>query len=86
MKIRTRTALAQAIERGIDWGYSRAHKYTDTPDESRIKESIETEIWNEIDEIAIIEDQRSLTDWIHFVIDSVMDACSRTKRIGGNHE
>ena len=44
------------------------------------------EIWNEIDEIAIIEDQRSLTDWIHFVIDSVVDACSRTKRIGGSHE
>ena len=51
MKPNIRTILTQAIERGIDWGYTRAHKYTDTPDESRIKESIETEIWNEIDEV-----------------------------------
>jgi hypothetical protein len=51
MKPNIRTILTLAIERGIDWGYTRAHKYTDTPDESRIKESIETEIWNEIDEV-----------------------------------
>jgi hypothetical protein len=51
MKPNIRTILTLAIERGIDWGWSRAHKYTDTPDESRIKESIETEIWNEIDEV-----------------------------------
>ena len=83
MKIRTRTALTQAIERGIDWGYSRAHKHTDNPDESRIKESIETEIWNEIDEIAIIEDQRSISDWIYFTIECIADAVNRIKRIGG---
>jgi hypothetical protein len=51
MKPNIRTILTQAIERGIDWGYSRAHKYTDTPDESRMKETIEIEIWNEIDEV-----------------------------------
>ena len=60
MKPNIRTILTQAIERGIDWGYSRAHKYTDTPDESRIKESIETEIWNEIDEIFDFE--KEVTD------------------------
>jgi hypothetical protein len=51
MKPNIRTILTQAIERGIDWGYTRAHKYTDTPDESRIKESIEIGIWNEIDDV-----------------------------------
>jgi hypothetical protein len=51
MKPNTRTILTQAIERGIDYGYHRAHKHTDSPDPSRIIESIETEIWNEIDEV-----------------------------------
>jgi hypothetical protein len=51
MKPNIRTILTQAIERGIDYGWSRAHKYTDSPDESRIKGSIEIDIWNEIDEV-----------------------------------
>ena len=51
MKPNIRTILTQAIERGIRFGYHRAHKYTDAPETSRIFESIEIEIWNEIDEV-----------------------------------
>jgi hypothetical protein len=51
MKPNIRTILTQAIDRGIDYGWSRAHKFTDSPDESRIKGSIEIDIWNEIDEV-----------------------------------
>jgi hypothetical protein len=51
MKPNIRTILTQAIERGIDYGYSRAHKHTDEPHPSKIIESIEIEIWNEIDEM-----------------------------------
>ena len=51
MKPNIRTILTQAIERGIDYGWSRAHKYTDSPDSSRVIESIEIGIWNEIDDV-----------------------------------
>ena len=51
MKPNIRTILTQAIERGLDYGWSRAHKHTDTPQPERIIESIEIEIWNEIDEV-----------------------------------
>ena len=51
MKPNIRTILTQAIERGIDYGWHRAHKHTDTPTTERIVEQIEIEIWNEIDEM-----------------------------------
>jgi len=51
MKPNIRTILTQAIERGIDYGWSRAHKYTDAPTSEKIIEQIEIEIWNEIDEV-----------------------------------
>jgi len=51
MKPRIRTILSHAIERGIEYGWNRAHKNTDSPAPERIRESIETEIWNEVDEI-----------------------------------
>jgi hypothetical protein len=57
MKPNIRTILTQAIERGIDYGYSRAHKHTDAPDPSKVVESIEIEIWNEIDEVFDFENK-----------------------------
>jgi hypothetical protein len=51
MKPNIRTILTQAIERGIDYGWSRAHKHTDSPDTSKIKEYIEMDIWEEIDAV-----------------------------------
>jgi hypothetical protein len=51
MKPNIRTILAKAIEQGIEYGWIRAHKHTDEPHPSKIIESIEIEIWNEIDEM-----------------------------------
>lgn len=51
MKPNIRTILTQAIERGIDYGWNRAHKNTDAPQPERVIEQIEIEIWNEIDEV-----------------------------------
>ena len=51
MKPNIRTILAKAIEQGIEYGWSRAHKHTDEPHPSKVIESIEIEIWNEIDEV-----------------------------------
>ena len=51
MQPNIRTILAKRIEQGIEYGWSRAHKHTDEPHPSKIIESIEIEIWNEIDEV-----------------------------------
>lgn len=51
MKPNIRTILTQAIERGIEYGWNRAHKNTDAPQLDRVIDQIEIEIWNEIDEV-----------------------------------
>tara|TARA_R110000823_G_scaffold207572_1_gene338122 strand:- start:506 stop:685 length:180 start_codon:yes stop_codon:yes gene_type:complete len=51
MKPKTNRILKAAIEEGIDSGYARAFKHTDTPNELTIKESIDNEIWNNIYEV-----------------------------------
>lgn len=51
MKPKINRILTAAIEQGIDFGYTRAFKHTDTPTGERIKESIENEIWNNIYEV-----------------------------------
>lgn len=48
MKINTYKVLSDAIERGIDSGYIRAHKHTDTPSERQIKNEIYQYVMNEI--------------------------------------
>lgn len=83
MKVKTRTVLAHVIERGIDYGFERACKHTDNPDKSRIKESIETEVWNEIDEVFDIEDQRTIGGWIKYIVELIVECFSRVRRIGG---
>ena len=50
MKANLRKILERAIEEGIAYGYHRAHKYTDTPDENLMIERISYAIWLEIDE------------------------------------
>ena len=39
--------LNDCILRGIEWGWKRAHKHTDNPDEYKIKEEMELNIMNE---------------------------------------
>jgi hypothetical protein len=45
-----RKLLELCIETGITYGYARAYKHADKPDERLIQESIEREIWSQIDE------------------------------------
>lgn len=40
--------LVQAIEDGVNLGWSRAHKHNDRPGEATIKESMRNEIMNSI--------------------------------------
>ena len=51
MKPRIRHILERAIDEGISYGYHRAHKYTDTPDENLLSQCINYAIWLEIDAI-----------------------------------
>lgn len=57
MKAKMYRILTVAIERGIDFGYDRAFKHIDEPAEQTIKDSIEREIWNNIDEVFNFEDE-----------------------------
>ena len=40
MKANTYRVLSNAVEKGIDGGYYRAHRYTDTPDKDQLKADI----------------------------------------------
>lgn len=49
-KIKTYHILSECVSRGINAGWNKAHKHTDTPSEDLIKEQIEHYIMNEISE------------------------------------
>ena len=57
MKPRIRQILERAIDEGISYGYHRAHKYTDTPDENLLSERINYGIWLEIDSIFAFDEE-----------------------------
>ena len=48
MKPKIHLALEMAIKQGIDYGWMRAYKHTDEPDEDLVKQSIEQHILNQI--------------------------------------
>lgn len=50
MRIKIYKLIEQIVEQGIEAGYLRAHKHTDTPDEETIKNCIMQYIMNGFDE------------------------------------
>lgn len=40
--------IADAVERGIAYGWSRAYKHTDTPEPDSVKQDIEDAVMNEL--------------------------------------
>ena len=50
LKPKAHLVLEMAIKDGIDYGWMRAYKHTDTPDENLVKQEIEHHIWNSIHE------------------------------------
>lgn len=50
MKVKIYPLIERIVEEGIDAGYNRAHKHTDTPLENTIKACIEEYIMNGFDE------------------------------------
>jgi len=50
MKVKMYKLIQEIVESGVDAGYLRAHKHTDTPIEETIKHCIEQYIMNGFDE------------------------------------
>jgi len=50
MKVKMYPLIERLVEEGIDAGYLRAHKHTDTPIEETIKQCIEQYIMQGFDE------------------------------------
>lgn len=48
LRVRAYDVLRRAIEEGVEYGWRRAHKHTDTPDAEAIKDQIVTGILNEV--------------------------------------
>ena len=57
LKINTYVVISRAVEEGINRGWYRAHKHTDTPSEPTIKSEIEREILNSLTEIISWSDE-----------------------------
>jgi hypothetical protein len=56
VKIKAYNIISRAVEEGIDFGYRRAHKYTNTPSEDTIKDELEREIMNSLCEVLEFSD------------------------------
>jgi hypothetical protein len=50
MRVRTYHVLSRAVEEGVELGWRRAHKHTDSPDEGAVRESIVNSVLGEISE------------------------------------
>ena len=55
MKVKMYKLIQEIVESGVDAGYHRAHKHTDTPIAETIKHCIEEYIMNGFDEHFIFE-------------------------------
>ena len=59
MKPKFRNVLEMAIEDGVKYGYSRAHKHVENPSEGVIIDSIVEQVMNSLDEWFDFEDDNN---------------------------
>ena len=57
MRVNVYLVLTRAIEEGLEYGWNRAHKHTDTPDEHIIQQEQYNAIINNICEIMTFDDE-----------------------------
>jgi len=50
-RVKTYEVIARAVEEGIQMGWNRAHKHTNTPDSDHVMESIYNEVMNSVCEM-----------------------------------
>lgn len=56
IKIKTYHIISEAVDAGIGYGWNRAHKHTDNPDENYIKERIYDAIMSGLCDIIDFDD------------------------------
>jgi len=62
MKPKTYPILVDAVENGVKYGYHRAHKHNDNPDQDQITDAIISAVINEICEWFEFDDLEKYTD------------------------
>ncbi|MFZ5786066.1 MAG: hypothetical protein ACOY3Y_06460 [Acidobacteriota bacterium] len=56
MRVRAYGVLRRAIEEGLEYGWRRAHKHADKPDEASLKDEVLQGIMNEVCEVFDFDD------------------------------
>lgn len=56
MKANMHKILEHVLDVGIELGWRRAHKHTDTPSAELLKNSIEQALWDELYEWVVFDD------------------------------
>lgn len=51
VKLDTYPVVSRAVEEGVAFGIQRAHKHTDRPDETALKENVYREVMNALCEV-----------------------------------
>ena len=52
--------VCEAVERGVAYGITRAHKHTDRPTEEQLTEHIEREVMNELSSVLAWDDEATV--------------------------
>lgn len=55
IKLRAYDLIARAVEEGVEYGWRRAHKHTDTPTADHVQEQVYMAVMNAIAEIIDFE-------------------------------
>lgn len=56
MKAKEYNVLEMAVERGVEYGYMRAHKHNESPSENEIKQAICKAVMDDISEWFVFEE------------------------------
>ena len=57
MKIKLYNLISECVEKGIERGYRRSHKHTETPEQGYIFDNIHTDIMGELCEYIDFNDE-----------------------------
>ncbi|PIR38095.1 MAG: hypothetical protein COV35_07600 [Alphaproteobacteria bacterium CG11_big_fil_rev_8_21_14_0_20_39_49] len=51
LKLKTHSIIAEAVEKGVSYGFQRSHKHTDNPSQEHIIQEIERAVMYELAEV-----------------------------------
>lgn len=59
MKVKTYPVLSRAVEEGVAYGWTRAHKHTDNPSEDSVKDAIADAVMSSIGEFFTFDEDET---------------------------